>query len=162
MQKVRKVSIMGLPGVGKSTLVKMLTNQKIPRNYVPTVALGFGDAQIGEYKVSLWDLGGQDQFRFMWDSFLPVSNTILLVTDSTRAGVQKTKELVNKYSNFNGSKLMVIANKQDLPNTLSPELCEKFLSSEKRIIKTYDMIAIEPMYREKILAIIKEAIKQVS
>ena len=91
---------MGLPGVGKSTLIKLLTGQQIPSDYVPTVALDFGDTQIGDYKVSLWDLGGQDQFRFMWDSFLPGTNTILLVTDSTRSGVERTKEIVQKYSNY--------------------------------------------------------------
>jgi hypothetical protein len=36
------------------------------------------------------------------------------------------------------------------------------LSTEKRIIKTHGMIAIEPMYREKILAILREAIKEIT
>ena len=151
MQKVKKVSIMGLPGVGKSTIVKMLTGQYISRNYVPTVALGFGDARIGDYKVSLWDLGGQDQFRFMWDSFLPGSNTILLVTDSTRAGVQKTKELVNKYANFNGSKLMVIANKQDLPEALSPSEVESILG-----VETHGIVAIDSASKQHLFKILEQ------
>ena len=61
MTQVKKVSIMGLPGVGKTTLIKLLSNQYIPRDYVPTVGIDFGDTKIGDCKVSLWDLGGQDQ-----------------------------------------------------------------------------------------------------
>ncbi len=138
MSNVKKVSVMGLPGVGKSTLIKMLTGQCIPRDYVPTVALDFGDARIGNYKVSLWDLGGQDQFRFMWDSFLPGTNTILVVTDSTKNGVEKTKEFVQKYSNRNGTKLLVIANKQDLPGALSPKEVESMLGAE-----THGIVAVD-------------------
>jgi small GTP-binding protein len=139
MEKIKKVSIMGLPGVGKSSLIKLLSEQSVPRDYVPTVGIDFGDTKVGSFKVSLWDLGGQDQFRFMWDSFLPGTNTILLVTDSTMAGVQKTKELVNKYSNFKGAKLLVIANKQDLPGALSPSEVESILGAE-----THGIIALNP------------------
>lgn len=138
---------MGLPGVGKSTLIKMLTGQNIPRDYVPTVALDFGNTQIGEYKVSLWDLGGQDQFRFMWDSFLPGTSTILLVTDSTRQGVQKTKELVNKYSHFNGNKLIVLANKQDLPGALSPSEVESELGAETHGVVAVDVNSKQNLFK---------------
>ncbi len=153
MVKVKKVSIMGLPGVGKSTLIKMLTGQKVPSDYIPTIALDFGDAQIGEYKVSLWDLGGQDQFRFMWDSFLPGTNTILLVTDSSMENVQKTKELVEKYSNFNGTKLLIIANKQDLPGALSPSEVESILGA-----KTYGTIATDSISKQTLFKILERQI----
>ncbi|NVM53629.1 MAG: GTP-binding protein [Candidatus Helarchaeota archaeon] len=150
MPKVKKVSIMGLPGVGKSTLIKMLTGQNIPYDYVPTVALDFADAQIGEYKVSLWDLGGQDQFRFMWDSFLPGTNTILLVTDSSRDGVQQTRELVRKYSNLNGTKLLVIANKQDLPDSLSPSEVESITG-----VETHGLVAVDSNSRQTLFKILE-------
>ncbi|NVM28297.1 MAG: GTP-binding protein [Candidatus Helarchaeota archaeon] len=151
MNKIRKVSIMGLPGVGKSTLIKMLTGQQIPRDYIPTVALDFGDALIGEYKVSLWDLGGQDQFRFMWDSFLPGTNTILLVTDSSIENVQKTRELVEKYSNFNGTKLLVIANKQDLPGALSPSEVESIVGAT-----THGLVAIDSVSKQALFKILEQ------
>ena len=142
---------MGLPGVGKSTLIKMLTGQQIPRDYIPTVALDFGDALIGEYKVSLWDLGGQDQFRFMWDSFLPGTNTILLVTDSSIENVQKTRELVEKYSNFNGTKLLVIANKQDLPGALSPSEVESIVGAT-----THGLVAIDSVSKQALFKILEQ------
>lgn len=150
MKNVKKVSVLGLPGVGKSTLIKMLTGQNIPCDYVPTVGLDFGNVQVGDSQISLWDLGGQDQFQFMWESFLPGSNTILVVTDSTRAGVQKTKEFVGKYSNFKGSKLIVIANKQDLPGALSPSEVESMVGAE-----THGLVAIDPNSKQALFKLLE-------
>ncbi|MFX0036236.1 MAG: hypothetical protein ACFE9I_11425, partial [Candidatus Hermodarchaeota archaeon] len=85
-------------------------------------------------------------------------------TDSTYENINNSKEIIHDIlDKFYQDKLVIgIANKQDLPNRLTPEFCERILSSEKRIIKTHGMIAIEPIYREKMLAILKEAIKQIS
>ena len=55
-----------------------------------------------------------------------------------------------------------IANKQDLSNRLTPEFCEKILSKGGRYIKFHSMIAIEPIYKEKIHAILRDAIKSIS
>ncbi|HUX98011.1 MAG TPA: ADP-ribosylation factor-like protein [Candidatus Deferrimicrobium sp.] len=151
MEKVKKVSVMGLPGVGKSSLIKLLSDQSVPHEYVPTVGIDFGDTKIGNFKVSLWDLGGQDQFRFMWDSFVPGSSTILLVTDSTIAGVQKTKELVAKYSNFKGAKLLVIANKQDLPGALSPSEVESILGAE-----THGLVALNANSKSYLFKVLQQ------
>jgi hypothetical protein len=56
-----------------------------------------------------------------------------------------------------------IANKQDLPYRLTPQFCEKILSEAERDppIKVHGMVAIKPDYREKILAILREAIKKI-
>lgn len=145
---------MGLPGVGKSTLIKLLTGQNIPMDYVPTVALDFGNTEIGNHKVSLWDLGGQDQFRFMWDSFLPGTNTILVVTDSTREGVEKTKAMVQKYSKFNGSELLIIANKQDLPGALSPSEVESYLGAE-----THGLVAVDANSKQCLFKLLEQKFK---
>ncbi|MFX1294687.1 MAG: ADP-ribosylation factor-like protein [Promethearchaeota archaeon] len=150
MNKLKKVAVIGLPGVGKSTLVKMLSGQNIPSDYIPTVALDFGNVQIGSFKISLWDLGGQDQFRFLYDSFLPGTHTILIVTDSTLAGVQKTKVLVDKYKN-SVPNFVIIANKQDLPGALLPNEVKSILGAE-----TYGLIAINPNNKQILYKILEQ------
>ena len=137
MNKVKKVAVMGLPGVGKSTLVKLLSGQSLPQDYVPTVGLDFGNVQIGEYKISLWDLGGQEQFRFMYDTFLPGTNAILVVTDSTKDGVLKTKALVDQYKS-SVDNFIIIANKQDLPGALSPSEVQSILGAD-----THGLVALD-------------------
>ena len=92
------------------------------------------------------------------------SDICLLVTDSTFESINSTREIIHdildKY--FQDKLVIGIANKQNLPNRLTPEFCEKILSTENRVIKTYGMDATNPMYREKMLAILKEAINQIS
>jgi GTPase SAR1 family protein len=147
-------------------LTKLICGQGVDLEYVPTITADIASYEGDEFErsITLWDFAGQAQFRSLWKSLLAGTDMVLLVTDSTFENINPTKDIIHDLlDKFYPDKLVIgIANKQDLPNRLSPELCERFLSSEKRAIKTHGMIAIEPMYREKILAILKEAIKGIS
>ena len=82
--------------------------------------------------------------------------------DSSYENVNECKEIIHdildKY--YKDSLIIGIANKQDLPNRLTPEFCEKLLSEADRHppIKVHGMIAINSVYREKIHAILRDAI----
>ncbi|MFX1490031.1 MAG: ADP-ribosylation factor-like protein [Promethearchaeota archaeon] len=161
-----KVSFIGFGGVGKTTLTKLICGKDIDLEYIPTLTVDIAEYNGDEFErsLTLWDFAGQEQYRSLWKSLLERTDITLLVTDSTYENINGSKDIIHDIlDKFFGDKLVIgIANKQDLPNRLSPELCERMLSSGKRTIKTYGMVAINELYREKIMAILNDAIKIVS
>jgi small GTP-binding protein len=163
-----KVSIIGFGGVGKTTLLHLICGKEIDLEYVPTMTADIMNDYDGKglktnRKVIFWDFAGQSQFRSLWKNLLEGTDIALLVTDSTFENINSSKEIIqdilDKY--YQDVLVIGIANKQDLPNRLSPEFCEKILSEGGREINTHGMIAINENYREKIHAILRDAINKI-
>ncbi len=164
-----KISILGFGGVGKTSLLHLICGKDVNLEYVPTITADIAtynaEGELGtKREIVLWDFAGQKQFRNLWRSLLEGTDIALLVSDSTFENINSTKDIIrdilNKY--YKDTKIIGIANKQDLPNRLTPEFCEKILSDGMdRKIKVYGMIAVNMNYREKILALLRDTIEQI-
>ena len=150
-----KVSFIGLPAVGKTSIVTLLSDNKVVVNYQQTIGLNFGFLSVGDYEVSLFDIAGQDRFQFLWRGLTRGSKVIFIVTDSTRINLLKTKEVVQKYANVPGTTFKIIANKQDLPGALNPKEVEDFLG-----LKTYGMVATDINKKVSMSQILRETIEE--
>lgn len=149
---VNKIAFIGAPMVGKTTLIKLLTGESMPKEYQPTIGLDFGKIVLGDHEFSLWDLAGQEQFVFLWEMFLKGTELIFAVTDSTPKNVRLTKEIIEKTKTCS-QKLICIANKQDLPGAMKPEQIEKQLK-----VETYGVTALDPQYRAMLELILQQKI----
>jgi signal recognition particle receptor subunit beta len=61
----------------------------------------------------------------MWQDFLKGAGLAVIVCDSTEKNVKQTKEIYNRFERSLGTKIIAIANKQDLPGRLSALNCAK-------------------------------------
>ena len=147
-----KITFIGYPKVGKSTLLKMVTGGKPPLDYQPTIGLALGSMRLCK-SVSgvIWDIGGQKNFRPLWDSFLEGSNLIITVTDSTPQNVLQTKQMVEMLTRKQNTRIIAIANKQDQDGHMTAERIEHILE-----VPTYPMVAIEEKNKDLFHMIIIE------
>ena len=154
-----KICLLGQGGVGKSTMLKLLTSPSIPGVYVPTVAVDIEKLQgvrFGPYELTVWDFAGQDKFRSLWRYYLRNADAVLLVTDSTLKNVLETRDILEIVRKESPSAIVwAIANKQDLPGALAPTLVQRILG-----VQTYGLVAIDPRYREVLYKILLGAVAE--
>jgi small GTP-binding protein len=147
----QKICFIGEGGVGKTSLLSLLNGREVPRERIPTVGLEVEDSLLNGKNCSIWDLGGQKRFKFMWQDFLRGAGLAVIVCDSTEENVEKTKNIYNRFERSLGTKIIAIANKQDLPGALSARQVQKKLGG----LKTYGMSAIRPELQQRIKEILE-------
>ena len=145
-----KICILGLSSVGKSSLLSLLQGRDTSKEGDPTVGLEIEDSVLNGRKTSIWDFGGQERYRFMWQDFLRGAGLTVLVCDSTEENIEKTKEIYGKFSRYLSTKIIAIANKQDLPGAISADQVQKKLG-----VPTYGMSAIRMDLRGRIQRILE-------
>ena len=152
-----KCVFIGQGGVGKSTLLSLMKNKEILEHRNPTIGVAIEQVDLdnGE-KITLWDMGGQERFQFMWEDFVKGAGLTVLITDSTEENVKFTKDFYERLSRFKGSKVIAIANKQDLPGAMNIQNVANKLG-----IKTYGMCAIDTTKRREIRAILRQEISSI-
>ncbi|TFF95763.1 MAG: GTP-binding protein [Promethearchaeota archaeon] len=152
----QKICLLGESNVGKSTLLSLLQGKEITGQRKPTIGLEIENSHLNGNKCTIWDLGGQERFKMMWQDFLRGSGLTVVVTDSTEENVHKTKDILNRFSRHLGSKIIAIANKQDLPGSLTAKEVQEKLGG----VKTYGMSAIRPELRARMREILEFEIQE--
>ncbi len=134
-----KVVILGFDGVGKTTLLKAL-NGEVLRLESKSAESKKSEQKLGNLDIVYWDLAGQSRFSNLWAKQIANAKIVIIVTDSTLENVIRSKKLVSLVREESPqSKIIAIANKQDLPISLEPERISQILG-----LPTYGMSAIDP------------------
>ncbi|MGB5910691.1 MAG: ADP-ribosylation factor-like protein, partial [Promethearchaeia archaeon] len=150
-----KISLVGFSGVGKTTITRLIKAEEIPMQHIPTITGDIATIKIGKLHFHLWDFAGQEQFSYLWNNFIKGSDAVLLISDSSLENVEKSKfflELIKVQAPH--AHTAVIGNKQDLQTAMKPDQIEKILG-----LKTYSMIAKDPVNRDKMITIIADILE---
>ncbi|TFK53551.1 P-loop containing nucleoside triphosphate hydrolase protein [Heliocybe sulcata] len=125
------VIIIGLDGAGKTTLlekIKTLYNDTpgLPADKIaPTVGQNTGKITLPSTILQFWDLGGQKGIRSIWHRYYDDCHAVAYVIDaSDRERLSEGWEVFDSVlSNRQilGVPLLLLANKQDSPDSLSVE-----------------------------------------
>jgi ADP-ribosylation factor-like protein 4 len=124
-----------LYSAGKTTVLYRLKFDQY-LNTVPTIGFNCEKVKgtVGKSKgvgFLVWDVGGQDKIRALWKSYTRCTDGIIFVVDSCdMERMEEAKmELMRtaKSPDNQGTPLLILANKQDLPMAKEPKELEKLL-----------------------------------
>jgi len=122
------ITIIGLPYVGKTTLVNWLKDENFTRPK-PSVGVNFEQIKIGDLTFNVFDISGQKSYRSaIWKSYVMTSVGIIFVIDSTdKEQIDEVAKwfwiMVDEWlkGNYSDKVILFLANKADLKNTLNLE-----------------------------------------
>ncbi|MBD3188062.1 GTP-binding protein [Candidatus Bathyarchaeota archaeon] len=118
----RKAVFVGLDNSGKSTFISFLQEGKFVE-HTPTMGKRKSDMEIGGTRISLFDIGGQEDFRNMWLGELKSAKCVVFVID--KADTKRFQESRNELEKLlptikkNNITLLILANKHDLKEAAS-------------------------------------------
>ncbi len=149
------IALVGLSGVGKTSLLHLLMGKSAPEEYVPTIALNtevIQDIKFANYELVIFDFAGQESARRLWD--FTATDMIFLLTDSTLKNIIASKSILSNISkDYPEIPIIVFANKQDTPNSLDPSAITKVMGST-----AHAMVAIDIAYRDDLLEVLVQVL----
>ena len=139
----KRMVFLGLDYAGKTTSLEQLKGTfsgrqmdvtKIP----PTIGFNTARLNIGDTVAVFWDLGGQANFRVVWQNYFEEVQGIVWVVDSNDPKrLQEAKDVLkDTLAKIRVDvPVLVLANKQDIDSALTCEQVHKLMEIEVRKIK---------------------------
>ncbi|CAJ1348966.1 unnamed protein product [Effrenium voratum] len=113
--KDMRILMLGLDAAGKTTILYRLKLAEVVTT-VPTVGFNVEVVEYKNIKFTVWDIGGQDKIRALWRYYFQGTDGLIYVVDSSdRDRIQK----ILAEQEMEDAALLVLANKQDLPNAMT-------------------------------------------
>jgi ADP-ribosylation factor protein 6 len=113
---------------GAAILYKLKLNQDVTT--IPTVGFNVETVTYKNVKFNVWDVGGQDKIRPLWRHYFSGTQGLIFVIDSNdRARIDEARQELHRIildREMKEALLLVFANKQDIPGSMTPtEVTEK-------------------------------------
>ncbi len=149
-----KIAFAGYAGVGKTTIRHLLRGEQLPIIHDPTMGVTIKPSKINGMlgNIIVWDTGGQQGFLNMLPTYVPGSDLVAVVSDSSLENALRSKKLISTiHEHAPEAKIVGIANKQDLPTALTPERVEQILD-----IPTLGLRALDFDKRDNLIRFLEE------
>lgn len=121
-KKQFKIAVVGLDAAGKTTMLNFLKFEKNIET-LPTIGVNVEVLKRENVNLSVFDLGGQMHFRSLWPTLMKGASAIIFVIDAAdRERLEEAKKELWKVlldAEYIEAPLLIVANKQDLPEALS-------------------------------------------
>jgi len=119
----QKIVMIGLDAAGKTTLLYYI-KQGNGMHTIPTIGFNVETVQIGNFECIVWDIAGQSKLRSLWSHYLQNTNLLIFVVDShdqeRLPEAAAELERMMKEPELAECPVLILGNKQDLPNAASP------------------------------------------
>jgi ADP-ribosylation factor-like protein 2 len=120
-EKQVRILILGLDNAGKTTILNRITGEDYLK-IQPTLGFNIKTIEHKEYKLNVWDVGGQSSIRSYWRNYFEQTDGLVFVIDSAD---QQRMELAAKElhallleERLQGASLLIYANKQDVEGAI--------------------------------------------
>jgi len=132
----KRLLMLGLDAAGKTTVLYKLKLGEVVTT-IPTIGFNVETVEYRNLSFNVWDVGGQHQIRKLWRHYFQGTNGLIYVVDSSdRERIEEAREELEQMlleEELRDAVLLVLANKQDLPNSMTTtEMAEKLGLSKLR------------------------------
>uniref|UniRef100_A0A7S4NQ02 Uncharacterized protein n=1 Tax=Paramoeba aestuarina TaxID=180227 RepID=A0A7S4NQ02_9EUKA len=120
-----RILSLGLDGSGSTSLLMKLNNDQLANCNVPTIGFNVETICHKDAQMMIWDVGGMKSIRPYWRCYFQDTKGVIFSVDSAeRKRIKESKmefDQLVEADELQDSCFLVLANKQDLPNAMSPE-----------------------------------------
>ncbi|BET02645.1 ADP-ribosylation factor-like protein [Nesidiocoris tenuis] len=164
-EKEMRILILGLDNAGKTTILKHL-NHEDPTTISPTLGFNIKTIVYGDYKLNMWDVGGQKSLRSYWKNYFESTDGIVWVVDSvdTRRLDDCRRELhaLIEEERLVGASVLVLANKVDLPGAASLEDIRERLELDNVTTHHWKIVRVSAMTGENVVPAVGWLVNDIS
>nr|MDO8113868.1 Rab family GTPase [Candidatus Sigynarchaeota archaeon] len=133
-----KIVVGGAGGVGKTTLLHRYLHNVFLPDTTMTIGIAFHTKVIvsddSNVTLTLWDLGGQERFRFMQPSYISGAKAGIVFFDMSRFDtIMQVKDWVDMFRKYGPPRIPIILGGTKL-DIVSPEMIEPTNESAKELV----------------------------
>jgi small GTP-binding protein len=137
MKKTVKVIVSGDGGVGKTSFLNRLVNDRFSDNSELTRGIDFYSKNIyvngTEFNFIMWDFAGQNQFKTLLNGFVEGSLAALILFDLTRINtIENLHDWIVTLESFGHIPIILIGTKSDLVSPYEYKAIDNYISEIKQ------------------------------